>query len=74
MRRLQQQFFTLGALASLAQNEEPGLLGGEAGSGGGLGAVSCWDSGQGYREQGESGGDGGCVRITLSSSSVIAAH
>jgi hypothetical protein len=30
MRRLQQQFFTLWALASLAQDEEPGGSGGEA--------------------------------------------
>src|SRR5262249_41440065 len=39
-------------LARLAQDEESGLLGGEAGSGEGLGAVSCWDSAKGTGSKG----------------------
>jgi hypothetical protein len=40
MRQLQQQFFTLGPLARLAQNEKPGMRGGEAQGRGGLGEMT----------------------------------
>ena len=53
--KAQELALSLGALARLAQDEEPGSGGGEAGSGGGLGLPGARDS----------GGDGGTVRIAL---------
>src|SRR5262249_52757517 len=59
-------------LAALGQEQESGGTSGQARSGGGLGAVSCWDSGRRLPGARDSGGDGGSVRIALSSSSVTA--